>query len=149
MTTQSIQATQDANTVVMQLPAQPEYISLARLAVSSLSNMVGFPIDEIEDLKVALSEACTNAMQYGCKNQPTYTVAFKVGSDELEIVVHDSGEVWDISAVEQPATNGTQVGGFGLYIIRTLMDDMKLTSREHEGTVLTMKKLLRPQDGLQ
>ncbi|MGI6108616.1 MAG: ATP-binding protein [Eubacteriaceae bacterium] len=135
--------------VTLELPGMPEFISLARLSVSSIGNVIGFPIDEIEDLKVALSEACTNAMQYGCTEKPSYSVTYTLYPDRLVIDVADSGKGCDFEAIQQPALNGTQVGGFGLYIIRTLMDDLDIVCSEDKGTVLTMTKLLRPQHGIQ
>ncbi len=138
----------NGETVVLELPCQPEFISLARLSVSALANMVGFSVEDIEDLKVALSEACTNAMQYGCEKEDHYTTSFELFNDGISIVVSDSGETWDCEAVSQPSLKGDQVGGFGLYIIRTLMDDMDIVSSE-SGTTLTMKKNLRPQNGIQ
>lgn len=146
MSATNLQGTEER--VELELPNKPEFISLARLAVSSLANMIGFSIDEIEDIKVALSEACTNAMQYGCKNQKSYTTTFEIGPDFLSVCVRDTGDLWDIDAVKEPSLKGDQVGGFGLYIIRTLMDEMDITSQE-SGTTLTMKKLLRPQNGVQ
>lgn len=146
MSATNLQGTEER--VELELPNKPEFISLARLAVSSLANMIGFSIDEIEDIKVALSEACTNAMQYGCKNQNSYKTTFEIGPDFLSVCVKDTGDLWDIDAVKEPSLKGDQVGGFGLYIIRTLMDEMDITSQE-SGTTLTMKKLLRPQNGVQ
>ena len=135
--------------VMLELPGVPEFISLARLSAASVGNIIGFPIDDIEDLKVALSEACTNAMQYGCDEYMTYTVTFTLYSDRLIVDVADKGQGCDFEALQEPALNGTQVGGFGLYIIRTLMDEMNIDCSEGAGTVLTMTKLLRPQHGIQ
>ena len=79
----------------------------------------------------------------------TYTVTFTLYSDRLIVDVADKGQGCDFEALPEPALNGTQVGGFGLYIIRTLMDEMNIDCSEGAGTVLTMTKLLRPQHGIQ
>ena len=46
-------------TIKMEISANPEYVSIIRLTTSGIANKVGFCIDDIEDLKVAISEACT------------------------------------------------------------------------------------------
>ena len=50
--------------VEIRVPAKPQYVSVARLTISGLANRIGFTYDDIEDLKIASSEAITNAVQH-------------------------------------------------------------------------------------
>ncbi len=133
-------------TVSLELPGKPEYISLARMDAAALGNMLGFPIDVIEDIKVALSEACTNALRYGCTTSDSYKVHFFIDEEGLAIEVSDRGTGYDFDLVATPQLGGEQIGGFGLFIIRSLMDSLDIVSSEENGTTIRMKKKLRPDN---
>ena len=57
--------------ITLTIPAKPEYVSIARLTISGIATRMQFTIEEIDDLKIAISEACTNAVQHAhkAKNQ--------------------------------------------------------------------------------
>lgn len=61
--------------VYLTIPAKPDYVGIARLAVSGIANRMGFSYDDIEDLKLAVSEACTNAVDH----------AYCGGEGEIEV----------------------------------------------------------------
>lgn len=126
------------------LPGKPEYVSLVRLSVTSIANQMGFSIEEIEDFKVAVSEACTNVILYGLKDENShYEVVFKVEESTLSISVTDNGKGFDPKSIKMPDLMGNQVGGgFGLYIIKSLMDHVEINSEEGTGTSITMVKNL-------
>ena len=58
-------------TIKMEISANPDFVSIIRLTTSGIANKIGFSIDDIEDMKVAVSEACTNAI-VGYKRQTYY-----------------------------------------------------------------------------
>ena len=51
-------------TIKMEIASNPQYVSIVRLTTSGIANKVGFCLDDIEDMKVAVSEACTNAIKH-------------------------------------------------------------------------------------
>ena len=53
--------------IEIRVPAKAQYVGVARLAISGLASRLGFTYDEIEDLKIASSEAITNAVQHAYK----------------------------------------------------------------------------------
>ncbi len=132
--------------VELVLPNIPEYISLARYSASVMANSANLNIDEIEDIRVALSEACANAIQYGCETCDYYEVVMELQEGELLITVTDHGQGYDYKQVKEPVI-GEQVGGFGLYLIRSLMDNLEIDSNIGEGTTVKIHKLLRESNG--
>ncbi|HZH58930.1 MAG TPA: ATP-binding protein, partial [Metabacillus sp.] len=62
--------------IEMKVPAKPEYVGIIRLTLSGIASRMGYSYDDIEDLKIATSEACTNAVQHAYKK-----------SEEGEVVV--------------------------------------------------------------
>lgn len=133
--------------VTLILPDEPEFISLARMSASVMANRAGLDIDEIEDLKVALSEACTNALRYGCSNEKFYEVQFILKPEYLEITVTDKGEGFDSEQIVEPVIGGDQIGGFGIFLIRSLMDRTEIKSKKGQGTKISLYKNLRSKNG--
>lgn len=135
--------------IEMKIPAKPNFIGVIRLTLSGIASRMGFTYDEIEDLKIATSEACTNAVQHAYKdNQGEVKISFGLYEDRLEVMVSDSGESCDFDEVRQglgPYENGQNVeflreGGLGLYLIETLMDEVKI--HQHEGVTVFMTKFI-------
>lgn len=136
--------------VEMKVPAKPEYIGVVRLTLSGIASRMGFLYEDIEDLKVALSEACTNAVQhaYSEENRGDVQIGFGLYEDRLEMMVADHGNSCDFNEVRQnlgPYETDNNVdllreGGLGLYLIETLMD--KVVIHQNQGVTLFMTKFL-------
>ncbi|MFZ7133000.1 MAG: ATP-binding protein [Eubacteriales bacterium] len=129
-------------TISLTLPNAAEYVSVARLTLSGIANRMGFNYDDIEDLKVAISEACTNALRHGCGCNNNYIVNYTMENRSLVIDVCDRGEGFNIAEVKSPDLEHPKDNGLGLYIIKTLMDEVEVISRDHDGTTIRMIKKL-------
>lgn len=129
--------------IKISIPSKPEYVSLARLTSSSIANRVGFKIEEIEDIKVAIGEACNNSVEHGLnKTTENYTIEFFVYDDKLTIKIKDEGKgIKDIDD-SKPNAEELKEGGLGLFIIKTLMDEVEYITKENQGTELIMTKKL-------
>ncbi|WP_102349570.1 anti-sigma B factor RsbW [Bacillus sp. Marseille-P3661] len=137
--------------IEMKIPAKSEYVGVIRLTVSGIASRMGFTYDEIEDIKVAISEATTNAIQhaYHESEEGEVVLGFVVHHARLEIIVADNGKSFnlnDISHNNGPYDRATPIenmreGGLGLYLIETLMDDVSFNNQAG-GVVLVMTKHL-------
>ena len=56
-------------TIKMDISANPDFVSIIRLTTSGIANKIGFSMDDIEDMKVAVSEACSNAVKHSEDNK--------------------------------------------------------------------------------
>ncbi|MGO1369409.1 MAG: ATP-binding protein [Senegalia sp. (in: firmicutes)] len=129
--------------IKLSMPNKAEYVSLIRLTASAIANRIGFNIDEIEDIKVAIGEACTNAIRHGCKNiNDTYDIEFFAYDHKMEIEIKDTGKEKANICIKEPNTEDLREGGLGLFIIKTLMDDVKIKTTEGKGTVIRMMKTI-------
>ena len=127
-------------TIKMEISANPEYVSIIRLTTSGIANKVGFCIDDIEDLKVAISEACTNAIKHSLDER--FIIIYSIIENGLTIEVIDNGKGYDRSAVSKPDIDNLKEGGMGLFIIEALMDEVTVESQEGKGTSIKMTKYL-------
>ncbi|MBS4534938.1 ATP-binding protein [Clostridium sp. D2Q-14] len=129
--------------IKLSMPNKPEYVSIIRLTASAIASRIGFNIDDIEDIKVAIGEACTNAIRHGCnKINDTYDIDFFAYEDKLEIKIKDTGKGLCSLNIKEPKAEDLKEGGLGLFIIKTLMDDVKFTTLQNKGTIILMTKML-------
>ncbi|PLT27952.1 anti-sigma B factor RsbW [Peribacillus deserti] len=136
--------------IEMKFPAKPEFIGVIRLTLSGIASRMGFAYEDIEDLKIATSEACTNAVQHAYKENEKgeVKIGFGLHEDRLEVMVADSGHSCNFDEVRQglgpyAADQNVELlreGGLGLYLIESLMDDVKI--HQHEGVTVFMTKFL-------
>lgn len=128
--------------VELEIPSEPEYVAVVRRAIEGIAERMRFNSTQIEDLKVAVGEACTNAIKYGCPRDgaPAVAVRCVVRDDGLMVEIRNS-----INDCEMPHVpvepDLRREGGLGLYLIRRLMDEVDL-QWEDETAVVTMVKRL-------
>ena len=121
-------------TIKMEIASNPQYVSIVRLTTSGIANKVGFCLDDIEDMKVAVSEACTNAIKHSSDNK--FSVEYTIFEDGLTIKIVDSGKGYDVDAVDKPNLKEPKESGLGLFIIQSLMDELEIKSNINYGTVI-------------
>lgn len=122
------------------IPEKPEYIKLIRLAISSAANSAGFDMEEIEDIKVAVSEACTNVIQHGLRKEANYHVECIIEEKKMTIFVDDEGCGYDVKKYEEPDLSALKEGGLGIFIIKALMDEVGVCAKAGGGTRIKMVK---------
>ena len=136
--------------IEMKIPAKPEYVGVIRLTLSGIASRMGFTYEEIEDIKIAVSEACTNAVHHAYPKDEVgeVIVGFGIYEDKLETMVSDSGKSFNFTQKKNelgPYTEDSTVeqlaeGGLGLYLIETLMDEVSVAN--HSGVTVFMVKYL-------
>jgi serine/threonine-protein kinase RsbW len=134
--------------ITLTVPALAEYVDMVRLTLYGIASKLKFTFEEIEDMKVAVSEACNNAVLHAYGGEDgKLEVIFIVGADELSITVRDFGRSFTIAEnKESPSLHGKSIdeiqsGGLGLYLMQALMDRVEV---QHEGgtaVILTKKRM--------
>lgn len=127
-------------TIKMEIPANPDYVSILRLTTSGIANKLGFSMDDIEDMKVAVSEACTNAVKHSEDNK--VNIRFNLLENGIEIEIKDNGKGYDVNSIGAPDLSTPKESGLGIFIIQTLMDEVNIESKGNQGTTIKMTKYL-------
>lgn len=120
--------------IQIRLPQKADYMGFIRLSVSGIASKMGFDIDTIEDIKVAVSEVCNRIISLCCgTGEADYDISFQL---------FESGFKAEFRADCQPETDlfEGESGEFARAIISTLMDEFDITY-DH-GCVITMGKKL-------
>ena len=137
----------ELNRVVMRFPSKSINEGLARSGAAAFASQLDPTLDELGDIRTAVSEAVTNAIVHGYKDEigeVIMTMKLFEG-DEIEIVISDKGcGIPDIDQARQPlyTTGGAERSGMGFTIIESFMDSLKIKSAEGKGTTVTMRKRL-------
>ncbi|MBW3669921.1 MAG: ATP-binding protein [Actinobacteria bacterium] len=139
--------------IELEIPARPEFVGLARLVVSSLaSTRRALEDDRIDDLKLAVSEACTNAIEAHVEVDVDERVVVRWRDDEdrLEVLVEDRGRGFDPDTLPEhpPVTDPERLNferGLGIPLIRTLVDQVEFDPSE-SGTAVRMVMYCAPAD---
>lgn len=134
--------------IEMTVPAKAEYVGVVRLAVSGVASRLGYSYDDIEDLKIAVAEACTNVVNHAYQDNGTIALVCNVYEDRLEIVVADKGQSFNLKEVKGKLgpIDGTKPveelkeGGLGLFLIDSLMDEVEINGEA--GVAIVMTKFL-------
>ena len=133
--------------VSMTIPVAPEMEIVATAQAAALGEYIAMSRDKIDEVKLALVEACINAFEHAdCRDEQlhlTFRLGREKGREWLEVEVLDKGRGFDQTTVQEPnlekAFASHRKRGWGLQIIKSLMDDVEITSGEW-GTRILMRK---------
>jgi serine/threonine-protein kinase RsbW len=127
------------------IPARAEYIDIVRLTLYGIATRMGYTYEDIEDMKVAVSEACNNVVLHAYDDsEGKIEVRFDISELELSIVVKDDGKSFNYTSVgnsdsptyEQPLED-VQVGGLGIFMMQALMDHVQVNNQTGTEVILT------------
>lgn len=142
-------------TIGLTIPAKAEYLHIVRLTLFGIATNVGFSFEQIEDMKVAVSEACNNVVlhAYDLGNPGALEIQFELEENGLSIHIKDDGPSFEYeqmvnhsSTLHNKTLEEASVGGLGLFMMQALMD--KVQVRTNQGTEVILSKLLSRNEDL-
>ena len=142
------------NTMSMQIPAKSENESFARAVVAAFCVGLNPTIDEISDIKTAVSEAVTNcvvhAYQKRQSNADMITIECKLYPNLLEVKISDRGVgIPNIPQAMEPfytTQPDNERSGMGFTVMQSFMDTISVNNQNGGGTVVTMQKVFTKED---
>lgn len=120
--------------VSLRVPSRSDYALLARLVVSSVGETAGFGPEDIYDLKLAVTEAVTNVIRHASVEH--MQVDYRTLPGVVEVTVSDTGGGFNVAELNREPG---EAGGFGLAVIRNLVDEVVLDSAD-QGTTIKMTR---------
>ncbi|MDF2926112.1 MAG: rsbW [Paenibacillaceae bacterium] len=142
-----------SDNIYVTLPAKAKHIEVVRLALYGVAVRMGFSFEDIEDLKVAVGEACNNAVLHAYDEgyeEGIMSVVFEAAPEFLRITVSDEGksfipplaELGTASPFQDKPLSQMKAGGLGLYLMQALVDHVEI--RNDGGTKVILTKRLEP-----
>jgi len=139
-----------ADVVELEVPARPDYLALARLivAAAAANESTAVSEDRIDDLRLAVSEACTNAIEAQQRateltgREANILIRCRLSEGLVEVEIHDHGVGFDPTglAAHPPVTDPARLDherGLGIPLIRLLTDEVDFEPSS-DGTVVRM-----------
>jgi serine/threonine-protein kinase RsbW len=136
----------NADTVTLELPCHPQYLLVARLTAGGVGHRAELSVEDIEDLKVAIAEACTNVINHAFDDSVKEAdrkiiIRFTHSNNEVRVEVEDAGSGFDPERIERDKRTGLEgEGGLGFGLMRELTDSLEIESAPGSGTKVTLIK---------
>ena len=135
------------NYIKFEFPSRSVNEGFARAAAAAFAAQLDPTMDELGDIKTAVSEAVTNCIVHAYPDSlGKVTMRLRIlGGDTLEISVKDSGRgIEDVARAREPlfTTGGEERSGMGFTIMESFMDKLTVRSRPGKGTTVTMRRTI-------
>ena len=136
------------NKMKLEVESKSSNEAFARIAVAAFASQLDLTLEELADIKTAVSEAVTNAIIHGYENaEGIIKIETKLYNNSIEIEISDSGVgIENIDVAKEPLyTTRPELerSGMGFVIMENFMDELKVESVLGIGTKITMKKTIR------
>ena len=123
------------------IPGKPEYMTMIRLATSSIAAQAGFDVDATEDIKIAVVEACKNISCHGKEGySDKYEIQYTVEKGSVEIRVIDGCSDHILKKMSQQCQNCPQEGDIGMILLHSLMNSVDIGKDEEGHKFIQMVK---------
>lgn len=141
---------ENRSSIELQLPSKLGFEKVAMNTAASVARLMGFGDERIEDLKMAIAEACINAMEHGNRLDETLSVGvvLSMGVDSLEVKVVDTGSGPQGQAaapdIDKKMHEEEEARGMGMFLIESLVDEVEWVSSPPTGSYARMVIRLNP-----
>lgn len=133
---------QDSN-VDLSIPMQPDMEIIATTVAESMGVFMGLEENKVDEVKIAVVEACINAFEHSKSEERRIDVSFSIDDSALTININDGGSGFDMdeamAKIAEKRNEGIGDRGWGLTLIYELMDEVSIASTPN-GTLVKMLK---------
>ncbi len=129
----------------LELPATPASAAAVRGALRALvqaSPSVRLSSQELDEITVAVQEACTNVIRHACERQIEcrFGVEFSLDDDALTVVLRDTGRPFDLVRRAIPEPEELREGGYGTFLIHAWMHEVSLVRHAGENVLTLVRR---------
>lgn len=126
--------------------SEPRNAAMARRSIASFASVSGFSEAEVADIRLAAGEALSNAVEYGRSARSSgFTVTCSYADERLTIEVRDSGDGFALPPASETILPDERGRGFGIYLMRHLMDSVEFTRGGTLVRLVRSRKLPAPK----
>lgn len=135
------------NQIKMCLQSLSENVAIARVTAAAFAAQLDLTISEIDEIKVAISEAVSNAVIHGYNTQEgMIDMTMNLYDNQLEFIIQDYGRgIEDVALARQPSfSTDPERMGLGFVFMESFMDELDIQSKPQQGTIVRMAKFIEP-----
>lgn len=128
------------------IESRVEELARAREWMRDYAHAAGFSDRQVHELSLVVSEACTNVIKHAYRGEPNYRIELHLAIDDVQLVlsIRDSGVPFDHASYQPPDLDEPQEHGYGVFIIKSLVDEVRYETVDGSGTAL---RLVKYRDG--
>jgi serine/threonine-protein kinase RsbW len=132
----------DGSPLTLTIPSDLRMLGVARAFVEAACHINDLERCTVHAVVLATGEAVTNIIRHAHHNRPhaQLQIQCRLHADGIEVLLLDEGEPFDLAAVPELDPGELRVGGRGIFLMRTLMDELSCAPRAGHGNVLRMLK---------
>jgi len=133
------------DSVVVTIPSQAKYLSVVRAATVNIGKLYGMDEPVIEDVKLAVDEACSNVIKHAYKGNPSekIVVKYRAIQDRFEVIIEDKGMKGRMELMKGRSLDDIRPGGLGIHFIRRVFDVFKFDEKKKNGNRLILIKYMK------
>ena len=128
------------DSAVISIPSDPKYLSVVRAVVTTMGSICGLGDSAVEDVKLAVDEACANVIRHAYRGDTgqKIVVKFKVIEKRFEVVIEDSGIKAQPHLIAGRSLDDVRPGGLGIHLIKRAFDVFQFDERKKKGNRLRL-----------
>lgn len=129
-------------TVKLSLPSHPRFLGLIRMAISQVAKEMKFGKKEVENIVLAVDEACTNVIKYAYRHRYDQRIIITAEDkdDRLEVSIRDFGKKAKPGSLRHRSLKDVKPGGLGIFFIKKIMNEVRYDTSSKIGTTLQLVK---------
>jgi len=133
------------DSIIIAIPSHPKYLSVVRAVTGKMGELCDIDESGIEDMKLAVDEACTNVIKHAYKGDVSRKIVlkYKITRKAFKVSIEDSGIKARIDLLKGRNLNEIRPGGLGIHLIRRVFDVLAFDEREKNGNRLVLIKYLK------
>lgn len=133
------------DSVVVTIPSQAKYLSVVRAATVNIGKLYGMDEPVIEDVKLAVDEACSNVIKHAYKGNPSrkIVVKYRAIQDRFEVIIEDNGMKGRMELMKGRSLDDIRPGGLGIHFIRRVFDVFEFDEKKKDGNRLILIKYMK------
>lgn len=121
------------NSIKIQIPKKKEHLNIIRLAASGIASNLNFPLDEIEDIKSAITEICCASINRKQTPEEELTLIFNITKKSITVTIKDGAEKTDSASF-------TNKNSMPISFVKSLMDELECICSYETGTTVKITK---------
>ncbi|GBE06893.1 MAG TPA: ATP-binding protein [Nitrospirae bacterium] len=139
------------DSIAITIPAHPRYLCVVRDVTVSMGKIYNLPETDIENIKLAVDEACSNVIKYACRGDTTQKIdiKFSVTKKGFEVVIDDNGIKAKPELIEGRSLTDIRPGGLGVHLIKRAFDVVSFDETKKKGNRLRLIRRLDKKAGVQ
>jgi serine/threonine-protein kinase RsbW len=132
------------DTLIITIPSHPKYLSVVRAVTVKIGQLHEINETIIEDIKLAIDEACTNIIKHAYKGDTSKKIIlkYKVLQRSFKVIIEDSGIKSNIDVMKGRSLEDVRPGGLGIHLINRVFDIFEFDEKKKKGNRLKLVKYI-------